>query len=196
MKKFDMKKTRKSSERGMGLLGILLTMAFAITATAVIFQQYNKAQNDQKTEATIRQINTIQTVVANLWGDQPTYGAAVDMEATLAQSQQLPNSMIAPGNVLKSDFNGDLAVVSNADGSLWSITYTGLPSSSCVAIASKDYGQAVYSIVVAAGSAATPANGATCTNSATTKCGTSFSPTEVTTACGSSNGNSVSLTLY
>jgi len=128
----------KNNENGRSMVEMLGVLAIIGVLSAGGLAGYSKAMFKHKLNTTMEQISIIVTNVRTAYGQKGNY-----TNLSLAKAKKL--GAVAE-SVTANPFKGDIALASanaaggNADGTAFTLQYTGIPSEACIALATADFG--------------------------------------------------------
>jgi major structural subunit of bundle-forming pilus len=159
----------KRKERGYGIIEITIGLAAAALIFGLLFAQVTKMNENRKTNATMARIGQVQTVIQTMYESQSTYTGLTT--AQVADSNQLPASMIGAASTVKHSFNDDMVISATAGADSYTIELVGLPTTVCTRLVSMDFGRGML--------------GAFTSDAAAVIVGRAMTPAEATAACSS-----------
>ena len=191
---------RNINENGRSMVEMLGVLAIIGVLSAGGLAGYSKAMFKHKLNTTMDQLTMLVTNIRTMYGTQDNYA-----DLTAAQAIKLgiiPAAMKNGASALVNPFKGVVTIAtskSNAsapDNTAFVVTYSGLPSEACIALATADWGSGAGSGfigVVAATSGSADASGK---YTGTSDEGKPLTVANAITNCGDDNTSSVSLKFY
>ncbi len=197
---------RKINENGRSMVEMLGVLAIIGVLSAGGLAGYSKAMFKHKLNTTMDQLTMLVTNIRTMYGTQDNYtglnpGQAIKLGI-------IPAAMRNGASALVNPFKGvvNIATTTSKTGAptdtAFVVTYSGLPSEACIALATADWGSGAGSGfigVAAAASGDADASGAQVGGSFGTPARSEGQPYSVANAindCGDANTSSVSLKFY
>ena len=128
----------RNNENGRSMVEMLGVLAIIGVLSAGGLAGYSKAMFKHKLNTTMEQISIIVTNVRTAYGQKGNY-----TNLSLAKAKKL--GAVAE-SVTANPFKGDIVLASanaaggDADGTAFTLQYTGIPSEACIALATADFG--------------------------------------------------------
>lgn len=193
---------RNINENGRSMVEMLGVLAIIGVLSAGGLAGYSKAMFKHKLNTTMDQLTMLVTNIRTMYGTQDNYE-----NLSAAQAIQLgiiPAAMKNTASTLVNPFKGVVQIgvdKSNANApanTAFTVTYSGLPSEACIALATADWGSGAGSgfIGVKAKSSGDATNDVKTLYTGTTTEGKPLTVSDAITACGSANTSSVALKFY
>jgi len=192
---------RNINENGRSMVEMLGVLAIIGVLSAGGLAGYSKAMFKHKLNTTMDQLTMLVTNIRTMYGTQDNY-----KDLSPAQAIQLgiiPAAMRNGNSALVNPFKGVVQIgvaKSNAsapENTAFVVTYAGLPSEACIALATADWGSGAGSGFIGVEAASDgSADASTSKYTGTTTEGKPKTVAEAITACGSANTSSVSLKFY
>ncbi len=146
----------KNNENGRSMVEMLGVLAIIGVLSAGGLAGYSKAMFKHKLNTTMEQISIIVTNVRTAYGQKGNYtGLDLAKAKKLGAVAESVTANPFKGNIVLASAN---AAGGNADGTAFTLQYTGIPSEACIALATADFGSGAGSgfigVEVGAGAAA------------------------------------------
>lgn len=191
---------RNINENGRSMVEMLGVLAIIGVLSAGGLAGYSKAMFKHKLNTTMDQLTMLVTNIRTMYGTQDNYE-----NLTAAQAIKLgiiPAAMKNTASTLVNPFKGVVQIgvgKSNAsapDNTAFTVTYSGLPSEACIALATADWGSGAGSGFIGVVAASTGNADVTGKYTGTNTEGKPLTVAEAITACGDANTSSVALKFY
>lgn len=122
----------KRFNNGFSLLELLLVVAISVILILSGIFIYRNIQRNIRIDESITLLHVLKQNAHILFRDQGTYGGTnFDMEPALIASGAVPNDYIATSTI-RSPYNSDVNVVSDATGLNFIVTFTNAPQADCI----------------------------------------------------------------
>lgn len=123
----------KSSQRGVGVISVLLGLVIAAGVVAVVYDQFTDSQRKSRIEAAQSEIATMITEAQKIYGSTNTYGSVTT--AIAVQGTVVPERLrVAGTNTAQNKYNGAItfapATITTANDSL-SLGYAKVSRADC-----------------------------------------------------------------
>jgi len=192
---------RNINENGRSMVEMLGVLAIIGVLSAGGLAGYSKAMFKHKLNTTMDQLTMLVTNIRTMYGTQDNYK---DLSPAQAIQLGIIPAAMKNNSALVNPFKGVVNITTDQSNSTapantaFIVTYSGLPSEACIALATADWGSGAGSgfIGVKAKSSGDATNDVKTLYTGTSTEGKPYSVGEAITDCGSANTSSVALKFY